>query len=108
MFKLKETTMTIRDQELRVKELTHAERLQWMQIAQADRLDGPAMLVVLGVISEPPLTKEEVQGWPGEVVTEVSAKVMELSGMNRQKEPNTRGAVPVPANSGDGAASQSA
>lgn len=106
-FKMKETTVKVRGEDIRVRELTHAERHEWVKLAQEDRFRGPALLVSFGTI-EPKVTEAEAGDWPAEVVTALTDEIMALSGMKREKEPDARGAIPVPANSGDEAASKSA
>ncbi len=85
-FKLKEAVVTVRDdQQVRIRELTHAQRLQWVKAATDDRWRGPTLLLSLGVV-EPDCTEEEANEWPADVVTVVSAAIMELSNMNAKKE----------------------
>lgn len=101
-FKLKETTVQVREATLRVRELTHAERTQWVKESTEDRYRGPALLVSMG--SVPPIPEEEVGAMPAEVVEKLTAAIMQLSGMTTEKQPDAGGAVPVPAVSGVGSA----
>lgn len=82
-FKLKEATVTVRDETINIRELTHAERLQWIKEATEDRYRGPALLISLGVKG---VSVEEAGTWPADIVTEVSNKIMALSNMNAKKE----------------------
>ncbi len=84
-FKLKEDVVTVREQEIRIRELTHAERLQWVKIATDDRWRGPSLLISLGV-TEPAVTEDEASSWPADVVTTVSEAIMTISNMNAKKE----------------------
>lgn len=101
-FKLKEAMVDVRGEKVRVRELTHAERLQWVREATDDRYRGPSLLVSLGAL-EPKLTEEEVGDLPADVVETLSQEVMRLSGMNTaKKEPDAGGVVPLPTRSGVG------
>jgi len=84
-FKLKEDVVTVRDESIRIRELTHAKRLEWVKAATEDRFRGPSLLISLGVI-EPPTTEDEAGQWPADVVTVVSDAIMALSNMNPKKE----------------------
>ncbi len=84
-FKLKEDVVTVRDESIHIKELTHAERLQWVKSATDDRFRGPSLLISLGV-TDPKTTEEEANTWPAEVVTLVSDAIMELSNMKTKRK----------------------
>jgi hypothetical protein len=101
LFKLKETTVTVRGVSVRVREITHAERLQWVKVAQEDRFRGPALLVSLGAL-DPTMTEDEAGSAPADVVEELSLAIMKMSGMKTEKESNAGGAVQVPSESGVG------
>jgi hypothetical protein len=85
-FKLKEDVVTVREESIRIRELTHGERLRWVKIATDDRFRGPSLLVSLGV-TDPKLTEEEAGEWPADVVTAVSDAIMALSNMKTKAEP---------------------
>ncbi len=85
-FKLKEDVVTVRDETIRIRELTHAERLQWVKAATDDRWRGPSLLVSLGVV-EPAITEDEAGAWPADVITEVSNAIMKLSNMQTKEDP---------------------
>lgn len=89
-FKLKEDVVTVRDETIHIRELTHAERLQWVKIATDDRYRGPSLLVSLGV-TDPKTTEEDAGTWPADVVTTVSDAVMKLSNMNAKKDAKKEG-----------------
>ncbi len=84
-FKLKEDVVTVRDETIRIRELTHAERLQWVKIATDDRFRGPSLLISLGA-TDPKVTEDEAGTWPADVVTSVSNAIMEISNMSTKKE----------------------
>lgn len=93
-FKLKEATLTIRDTEVRVRELTQAERSEWYAAVVADKHRGAPLIASMGTV-DPPMTEAEAAAEPGEVVEEIVEKIMELSGMRQkkgapQKEPDAR------------------
>jgi hypothetical protein len=104
-FRLKETTVNIRENAIRVRELTHAERLRWVKEAGEDHFRGPGLLVSLGAVN-PAFTEEEVGELPADVVTELTTAIMKLSGMSIEKQPDARGDVPVPTLSGVRSAAQ--
>lgn len=83
-FKLKETTVTVRGESFVVRELTHAERSQWVKEATADQFRGPALLVSLGAVN-PKVTEVEANDFPSDVVTEVFNAIMAISGMLRSE-----------------------
>jgi hypothetical protein len=84
-FKLKEDVVTVRDETIHIRELTHAERLQWVKHATEDRFRGPALLISLGV-TDPAVTEDDAGTWPADVVTTVSDAIMKISNMNAKKE----------------------
>lgn len=84
-FKLKEDVVTVRDESIKIRELTHAERLQWVKAATDDRFRGPSLLISLGVI-EPKVTEDEAGDWPADVVGVVSDAIMTLSNMKAKEE----------------------
>lgn len=108
-FKLKETTITVRDEKVTVRELTQAERVQWVKAGNEDKFRGPGLLVSLGCV-DPKLTEEEANTLPTEVVSTISTAVMKISGFIKevekeekgQKESNAGGDVPVSSQSGVG------
>ncbi len=84
-FKLKETTVESRGEKFLVRELTHAERNQWVKDATGDQYRGPATLIAFGAV-DPKLTEDEVNGFPGDVVTDLFQAIMKLSGMKTEKD----------------------
>ncbi len=84
-FKLKETTVKVRGESFTVRELTHAERSQWVKDAQADNMRGPALLISLGAV-DPKVTADEVDEFPSDVVQDLFTAVMEISGMSRKED----------------------
>jgi hypothetical protein len=110
-FALKETTVTVRGEELRVREITHAERLQWVRTIQEDKFRGPGLLVSFGAL-DPKFSEEEAGELPNDVVTALVDKIMEISGLagkeeegSKSKQSNAGAALPVQAGSGDRTAS---
>jgi hypothetical protein len=110
-FALKETTVAVRGEELRVREITHAERLQWVRTIQEDKFRAPGLLVSFGTL-DPKFTEDEAGELPNDVVTALVDKIMEISGLEKgskkeggkEKQPDAGAAVPVQAGSGDGTA----
>ena len=93
-FALKEATLTIRDTQVRVRELTQAQRSAWSAATTADKTRGATLIASMGTV-DPPMTEEEAAAEPGEVIEEIVEKIMELSAMGRkkgaaQKEPDAR------------------
>jgi len=82
-FKLKETRVTVRGENFVVRELTHAERGQWVKEAIADQYRGPSLLVSLGAV-DPKITEEEANGFPSDVVAELTDTIMRLSGLKAE------------------------
>src|SRR5437879_1014217 len=101
-FKLQEATLQVRGNAVRVRELTQSERLKFFKEVSEDKFRGPSLLVSLGLV-EPKMTEAEVAEEPGYVVQMIADEIMKLSGMaSTEKESNARGAVSMPAVSGDG------
>ena len=93
-FKLKEATLPIRGTDVRVRELTQGERSDWSAATVADKKRGARLIASMGTI-DPPMTEDEAAAEPGEVIEEIVEKIMELSGMGKnkgdaQKESNAR------------------
>jgi hypothetical protein len=93
-FPLKEATLTIRDTEVRVRELTHAQRSEWSAATSVDSRRGAPLIASMGTV-DPPMTENEATAEPGEVIGEIVEKIMEISGMRQkkgaaQKEPDAR------------------
>jgi hypothetical protein len=93
-FTLKEATLTIRDSQVRVRELTHAERSAWSVATVADKSRAVRLMASLGTV-DPAMTEDEAAAEPGEVIEDIVEKIMELSGMTKkkgdaQKEPDAR------------------
>jgi hypothetical protein len=82
-FKLKEATLTIRDTEVRVRELTQAQRGEWFAATVADKRRAAPLIASMGTV-DPQMTEEEAAAEPGEVIEEIVEKIMEISGL-RQK-----------------------
>lgn len=90
-FPLKEVTLTIRDTEVRVRELTQSERTQFMN---ADAMSMAPLVASMGTV-DPKMTKEEAAAEPAEVIEEIVETILTLSGMGKkkaaaQKEPDAR------------------
>lgn len=93
-FPLKEATLTIRDAQVRVRELTHAERSEWSSATVVDKSRAIRLMASLGTV-DPKMTEDEAAAEPGEVIEEIVENIMELSGMKKkkgdaQKEPDAR------------------
>lgn len=98
-FSLKETTIKVRDQDVRIRELTHKERTDYIKNGTEDKFRLPAMLASLGVI-DPKMTEEEWQEEPADVLDILSQEVAKMSGLGskkdaKQKEPDAGSAVSV-------------
>jgi hypothetical protein len=105
-FMLKEATMEVREQTVRVRELTHSERLQWVRAISEDKFRGPQLLVSLGSL-EPKFSEEEAGDLPSDVVQAIVDKVLNLSGLDKKgttdsKQTDAGAAVPLQTSSGVG------
>lgn len=101
-FKLKETSVEVRGEKVRVRELTHGERLQWIRAVQEDRFRGPALIISLATL-EPKMTEEEVSELPADVAQVLAEAAMKISNLIKdeaKKEPDAGGDVSVPSRSG--------
>lgn len=111
-FKLKEAVVRVRDMDVKVRELTQAERNGFITAVGVDRLCGPAMLMSSGSV-DPHWTFEDAVEEPADVVEQIVDKIMELSGMARNKkelektkQPNAGGTLPVQSGDGVGVTSE--
>lgn len=84
-FVLKEKTFKIRDMEVTVRELTQKQRNEFTTKVNEDRFQGPAILASLGTVS-PAMTVDEAAEEPAEVIEEIVAEIMALSGMGKQQK----------------------
>lgn len=79
-FALKESTLTIREQSVRVRELTQGERSELVKVVTEDKFRGPAFLVSVGCI-DPKFSEEEARQEPADVIKEIADTIRDLSGM---------------------------
>lgn len=84
-FKLKETSLTIRDTEVRVRELTQKERRELSDRIDADKFMGPAIIAELGVL-DPKMTAVEWHDESPEVLQLLTDEIMKLSQMNSKTD----------------------
>lgn len=87
-FKLKETEIMIRNETVRIRELSHAERLQWVKDATKDRFRGPALLISLGSI-DPKFDEKTAGELPSDVVSVLSDAILVHSNMSVKKKAKT-------------------
>jgi hypothetical protein len=79
-FSLKEATLTIRDTQVRVRELTHAERNKFVN---SEKLAMLALVASMGTL-DPPMTAEQAADEPAGVVQEIVENILALSGMGKK------------------------
>jgi hypothetical protein len=79
-FSLKETTLTIRDTQVRVRELTHAERTKFIN---SEKLAMLSIVASMGTV-DPPMTVEQAADEPAGVVEEIVENILALSGMGKK------------------------
>lgn len=84
-FKLKETTLEVRDEQFVVRELTHAERTQWLKAARDDQESAPALLLSFGCV-KPAQTIESVGEMPGAMVAPLFKAILEISGLTNTED----------------------
>ena len=85
-FKLKESTMSLRGQDVRVRELSHGE-VRWFA-NQPDKGLASDKLISMGTI-DPAIAVEDVPSLPSDVSTALLKEIMRLSGWGAdEKEPN--------------------
>ena len=87
-FPLKEEIIAVRGTDVRVRELTHAERNQF---TKADKFSIAALVASMGTL-DPKMTAEQAADEPAEVLEQIVERILELSGMRKkhddaQKEP---------------------
>lgn len=79
-FPLKETSVSVRDHQIRVRELTQGERTRVAQAAAKDSFSVPALILSLAAV-EPRWTEAEAAEESAEVVSVAVKEIMSLSGM---------------------------
>lgn len=83
-FELKTKTVTVRDQNVVVRELTQAERSEFVKQVTDDKFRAPALLVSLAS-TDPKMTEAEAAEEPAEVITLLASEIMTLSGMDAEE-----------------------
>lgn len=83
-FKLKDAEITVRDQQVIVRELTHRERT--LVFKEDDGYKQPPLVISMACL-DPKLTLEEAGELPGEVSTAIYKAILDLSGMVKEETP---------------------
>lgn len=79
-FELISQTITVRGQTLTIRELSQKQKAEWAKRVVEDRFSAPYVLVSLVV--DPPVTPEEANDWPSQVVEQVCEVARRISGMS--------------------------
>lgn len=98
-FPLQSETITVRGEPITVRELTSKQKGQWAKAVQADVYCAPYFLASL--VCDPPVTAEEAEGWPSQIIEQVVEITRRLSGMaDDEKKDDARAADAVPDSTG--------
>lgn len=90
LFPLRESELTIRGRQIRVRELTQSERDSIAKDAKKDAFSPIAAFASLGCI-EPAFTVEDACGMPADVVGTIAKEVMKLSGLSSDEDEAGKG-----------------
>lgn len=95
-FTVKETSINVRGIDVKIRELTHKERTDYIKGAE-DKYSLPSRLVALGAV-DPKMSEDDWSEEPAEVLDVLSSKIAELSGLGAkkattEKEPDAGAAV---------------
>jgi hypothetical protein len=93
LFPLKETTLSIRDRSVRVRELTHSKKMEISKIIRDDKFRGPALWASACCV-DPVFTEEQAAAESAEVIDAIAREGMRLCGidLDEDKTPNAEGA----------------
>jgi len=82
-------TVTVGPNSLKVRQLTWGEQTEYAEKFQkgGDQSDLPALIVGFGAI-DPPLTKEDIQLMPPELLQACFKRILELTGVNLSDKPD--------------------
>jgi len=81
LFPLKETTVSVRGKQCRVRELSHQKRAEISKLIVEDKFRGPALWASTCCI-EPQFTEEQAAQLPAEVIDVLAKEGMRLCGIN--------------------------
>lgn len=79
-FTLQSEQIEVRGQLITVRELTSKQKGQWAKRVSEDTYCAPYVLVSL--VTDPPVTVEEAETWPAQIVEQVVEIARRLSGMD--------------------------
>ena len=88
-FTLNSECIHVRGQELTIRELTYKQKKQWALAVQEDMYSAPYVLAAM--VCDPPVTQEEAQDWPAQVLEHVVDVARRISGMD-DKEASAKNA----------------
>ena len=78
-FQLKSETIDVRGTSITVREMTYKQKAQWARAVQEDMYCAPYVLA--SMVCHPPVTTEEAEEWPAQVLEEIADIARRLSGM---------------------------
>lgn len=84
-FPVQESTINVRGQDIRVRELTHKERTAIMKLVMEDKFRATALFASAGCV-EPAFTEEEADSLSAHLVEAIAKEVMKLSGMESDED----------------------
>jgi hypothetical protein len=76
--------INVRGESITVRELTYKQKKQWARAVQEDMYC--AAYVLASMVCDPPVTQEEAEDWPAQVLEHVVEVATRLSGMDDKKE----------------------
>lgn len=85
LFPLKETTVSVRGKQCRVRELSHEKRAAISKLIVEDKFRGPALYASACCV-DPVFTEEQAAQLPAEVIDVLAKEGMRLCGMLDDEE----------------------
>lgn len=83
-FPLASETIEVRGQQLTIRELTSKQKGEWVKAVEGNHYAAPYMLAA--AVCDPPVTPEEAQQWPAQIIEQVCDVARRLSGMLDEKK----------------------
>jgi hypothetical protein len=85
-FKLQSEVLDVRGAQITVRELTYKQKAAWARAVQEDMYCAPYVLAAM--VCDPPVTKEEAEDWPAQVLEQIADVARRLSGMEEPAAKN--------------------
>jgi hypothetical protein len=89
-FPLQSKQIEVRGEKITVRELSHKAKAEWSKRVQEDRYS--ALPVFASLVVDPPVSPDEADAWPAEVLEQIYEAGRKLSGMDTDGGPAEKNA----------------